>query len=269
MRPRSPLPKLARALAASLLALLAFAPPALAGFAPPEAHSPGAEEIRTSYWIMLVVATVLGVAILAGLGAAYLRFRVRSHRDLRQPARRSAGRGAVTRVVVALGALATAIFVFGVIMNRQVEDAVAERSSGEPLSINAVGQQWLWRFEYPSEREDIATLFSYNELVVPVETTVNLSIGSTDVLHRWFIPELGGQVQAVPGEIARTSFRADREGVYGGQSTQFSGTGYPAMRAWVRVVSQAEYDRYIAQLDEDLAAAQSSVQDEFEAGEGS
>ena len=89
---------------------------------------------------------------------------------------------------------------------------------------------------------------------------MNLSIDSTDVLHQWFIPALGGQVEAVPGEVSETSFRADEEGVYPGQSTEFSGTSFPAMRAWVRVVSQDDYDQFIERLTADLGEAQSEVQ---------
>ena len=58
------------------------------------------------------------------------------------------------------------------------------------------------------------------------------------------------------------TFRADEEGLYEGQSTQFSGTSFPAMRAWVRVVSQEEYEQYVADLGENLAAAQQAVVEE-------
>ena len=88
-------------------------------------------------------------------------------------------------------------------------------------------------------------VFSYGELVVPVDTAVVLRITSTDVMHRWFIPALGGQVDAVPGKTAETWFRADREGVYRGQSTFFAGSAYAVMRAWVRVVSPAAYEEYV------------------------
>jgi cytochrome c oxidase subunit II len=103
-------------------------------------------------------------------------------------------------------------------------------------------------------------LFSYGELVVPVDTAVVLHITSTDVMHRWFIPALGGQVDAVPGKTAETWFRADREGVYRGQSTFFSGSGYAVMRAWVRVVSADAYQQYLRQKALDLAAAQKYVE---------
>jgi cytochrome c oxidase subunit II len=249
---------LGRALAAATLALLLFAAPAGAAIAPDAAHSPNAEDIRTSYWVMLIVVVLLGLVLIAGLLLAVRRFRARGEAEA-EPRRLTAGRRVIGRVGAALGAIAVAIFVFGVVMTGDARQAEAD-DSAESLDIDVIGQQWLWRFEYPdSESETIATVFSYNELVVPVDTTINLSIDSTDVIHRWFIPALGGQVEAVPGEIVETSFRADEEGLYEGQSTQFSGTSFPAMRAWVRVVSQEEYEQYVADLGENLAAAQEAV----------
>jgi cytochrome c oxidase subunit 2 len=249
---------LGRALAVATLALVIFAAPASAGIAPDAAHSPNAEDIRTSYWVMLVVALLVGIPLVAGLLVAARRFRSRGETDP-EPRRLTAGRGVMGRVGAVLGAIAVAIFVFGVVMTGDAREAEADESA-ESLDIDVIGQQWLWRFEYPdSQSETIATVFSYGELVVPVDTTINLSIDSTDIVHRWFIPELGGQVEAVPGEIVETSFRADEEGVYEGQSTMFSGTSYPAMRAWVRVVSQEEYEQYVADLAENLATAQQEV----------
>jgi cytochrome c oxidase subunit II len=260
--PTSRLPKLGRALAVATLALVVFAAPASAGLAPDAGHSPNADSIRTSYWVMLVVTLVIGSLLVAGLLIAVSRFRTRGD-DGAEPRRLTAGRGVIGRVGAALGVVAVAIFVFGVVMTGDAREAEADESA-ESLDIKVVGQQWLWRFEYPrdpdvSASEGIATVFSYNELVVPVDTTVNLSITSTDVLHRWFIPALGGQVEAVPGELAETSFRADEKGIYEGQSTLFSGTSYPAMRAWVRVVSAADYEQYVADLTDNLAAAQEEV----------
>ena len=129
--------------------------------------------------------------------------------------------------------------------------ALSVPSDAKPLKINVIGQRWLWRFEYPGGRPG-DRVFSYGELVVPVDTTVLLHVTSTDVIHRWFIPALGGQVDAVPGDTADTWFRADREGIYHGQSTSFSGTSYAAMRAWVRVVSAHAYQQFIQQKRSEL-----------------
>jgi cytochrome c oxidase subunit II len=133
------------------------------------------------------------------------------------------------------------------------------------IEIDAIAQQWLWRFEYPSEREDIATLFTYGELVVPVDTTVVLNLTSTDVIHSWWVPALTGQVQAIPGTIAQTWFKADEVGSYDGAGTVFNGTLYPALTARVRVVEQAEYDAYLENLATDLQEAQEIVRDEVAA----
>lgn len=132
---------------------------------------------------------------------------------------------------------------------------------GEPLVIDAIAQQWLWRFEYPGGTPGQRT-FSYGELVVPVDTSVVLEIDSVDVVHSWWVPALTGQAWAVPGTINRTWFKADETGTYSGPGTVFDGTSYPSLGAKVRVVEPAEYESYLEGLAEDLAEAQEAVRDE-------
>jgi cytochrome c oxidase subunit 2 len=74
------------------------------------------------------------------------------------------------------------------------------------------------------------------------------------------VPALGGQVDAIPGHVADTWFRADREGVYKGQSTFYSGTSYAVMRAWVKVVSPEQYKRFVSDKRRQIQAAQTIVQ---------
>ncbi len=259
------------ALASASLALLATASPAAAAIAPDVAHSPNAEDMRTAYWAMLVLASVIGLALVAGLITAIRRFRSTGPRD--EPRRLTAGRGVIAKVAGALSLLVLAVFVFGLVVSSGVRDATAEEGT-EEIEVDAVAQQWVWRFEYPAQAdgsfsEGIATVFSYQELVVPVDTVVNLNIDSTDVVHSWFVPALGPQVWAVPGEILETSFVADEEGLYTGRSTVFSGTAYPTMRATVKVVSADEYEDYIEGLNSALQEGQEAVQDAAETTEAS
>jgi heme/copper-type cytochrome/quinol oxidase subunit 2 len=137
---------------------------------------------------------------------------------------------------------------------------------GEPLQISAIAQQWLWRFEYPGGVPGQRT-FSYGRLVVPVDTAVVLNITSTDVIHTWWVPALTGQVQAVPGTVSRTWFKADEEGTYTGQGTVFSGTSFPAMTIHVEVVDAATYQDYVEGLTADLREAQEIVKKESAAAE--
>jgi cytochrome c oxidase subunit II len=273
-----------------VLAVLLLASPAHAiSIAPQTPRSPNAESIATSYWVMLVVFAALVVALHAALITVMIRFRARRGR---RPPQVTAARGALRPAVAALGAMAVAVFVFGVVMKGQarsveatgpegLEPATATAQVGvtdlpepaadadpetAPLEIDAIAQQWVWRFEYPGHQPGQA-LFSYGELVVPVDTTVLLNVRSIDVAHTWWIPALGGQVQALPGSVNRTWFKATEEGRYEGSSTMFSGTGFPSVRGWVRVVDPSTYRSYIQQLAIDLDEAQSAVAETLAAEE--
>jgi cytochrome c oxidase subunit 2 len=263
------------ALAGLVLALVAV--PAQASiFGPRPAHSPNAEHIRTAYWVAIVIAAILIVAVHAFLIVALVRFRARRGRSSQ---RFAAGTRAFVRPAAPLVAVAVGLFVFGIVMMTKTRDVAATGSEGlgaqrnlvaqvgglsvppdsKAIDINAIGQRWLWRFEYPTELGGLP-IFSYGQLVVPVDTTILLHVSSTDVTHRWFIPALGGQVDAVPGHDGETWFRADRVGTYEGQSTSFSGTSYAAMRAWVRVVTPQAYQQFVDRKTRDLKAAEKFIE---------
>lgn len=260
--------------ALALLALAALAPAAHAiPFAPEEGHSPNADDTTTVYWVMFAIGVVIIAAVNLALIAAVVRFRARRGRE---PARVRSGRGVQARAAAALALLAVAIFVLGIVSTGAVRDvepsgpegleAAAARTAqldleapagkAEPLRILASGQQWVWRYEYPDGT------FSYYELVVPVDTTVLLQLESTDVVHRWSVPALGGKFDAVPGRGNGTWFKADAEGVYEGQSAAFSGPGYATMRARVRVVSVPEYQTWLDEQSAGIQEAQRAVQEQ-------
>ena len=150
------------------------------------------------------------------------------------------GRRTQFRVGALLTVFAAAILVLSLIYTDKARETPATGAAGlasaaqsKPLRIEATGQQWLWRYDYPNDA------FSYYKLVVPVDTTVELDLVSTDVIHTWDVPELAGKRDAVPGKTNHVVFRADEEGTYDGQSATFSGQAYAAMRTEVDVVSPA------------------------------
>jgi len=159
------------------------------------------------------------------------------------------------------------LLVLSLIYTEKARETPATGSTGlaaaksEPLKIEATGQQWLWRYDYPNEA------FSYYKLVVPVDTTVELDLVSTDVIHTWDVPELAGKRDAVPGKTNRVVFRADEVGVYEGQSATFSGQAYAAMRTEVEVVSPQAYERFVDRQKSDIQAAQDRVVGLIEEGE--
>lgn len=241
------------------------------------AHSPNADDINTLYWVLLVLAVGLFVAINAAMLALVFRFRAKRGGE---PRRLASRRPAQFVIGGAFAGLAILIFILGVVFTESASEVEATGGDGlrgstqrtaqrsieppsgedvEPLEIDATGQQWIWRYEYPDGT------FSYYELVVPVDTAVVLKLGSTDVVHRWSVPGLGGKFDAVPNQSNQTWFRADEEGAYEGASYNFSGASYAAMRTEVRVVSVEEYEAWLAEQAEGIQEAQEFVQEQVAA----
>lgn len=219
-------------------------------------HSPGTDQIDTLLWIGFVAAAILVVAINGALIYALRRYRGERGAEPREMA---GSRPAQLRAGALLAAFAVVVFVLSVIYTEEARETPATGSAGlaaarsKPLRIEATGQQWLWRYDYPNEA------FSYYKLVVPVDTTVELNLTSTDVIHSWDVPQLAGKRDAVPGKVNHVVFRADEEGIYGGQSATFSGQAYGAMRTEVDVVSPGEYEVFIEKQKTEIQEAQDRV----------
>lgn len=215
-------------------------------------NSPGTDQIETLLWIGFVAATIVVVAVNGALVYALRR----RNAAVREPA---TGRHAQFRVGALLTVFAAAIFVVSIVYTGKARETPATGSAGlasarsEPLRIQATGQQWLWRYDYPN------SAYSYYKLVVPVDTAVELDLVSTDVIHTWDVPALAGKRDAVPGKTNPVVFRADEEGTYEGQSATFSGQAYAAMRTAVEVVSAAEYEDFLESQKADIQAAQDRV----------
>jgi cytochrome c oxidase subunit 2 len=244
----------------------------LAFLSPPDGNSPNADDLNTLYWVMLVVGLFLLVAINGALVALVMRFR--SERG-RQPRRLVVRRPAQIGTAGAFAALALIVFVLGVIQTQNAKKVEASGPEGlqaaalttaqrgldipiggdtSPLEIEACGQQWIWRYEYPDGT------YSYYEMVVPIDTAVVVKLCSTDVVHRWWVPGLSGKFDAAPGESNQTWFKADETGVYDGASYAFSGAAYAAMRTRVRVVDVPAYQAWLEQQAAGIQEAQTFVQ---------
>jgi cytochrome c oxidase subunit II len=239
---------------------------------PETAHSPNADDLNTLYWVLLVLAGILVVAINVALVAVVVRFRAARGRE---PRRLKTRRPPQLAAGAAFAVIAAALIVAGIVFTGKASDVEATGSEGlqgaantfaqrhidlpssdqtAPLTIDATGQQWIWRYQYPDGT------FSYYELVVPVDTAVVVKLDSTDVVHRWWVPGLGGKFDAVPGEANQTWFKADEEGVYDGQSYAFSGPAYAVMRTRVRVVPVTEYQQWLEDQAAGIQEAQAFVQ---------
>jgi cytochrome c oxidase subunit II len=136
------------------------------------------------------------------------------------------------------------------------------------LTIKATGNQWNWTHSYPDhgdfsftsvmlndqERQALIDkgvpaprlLAVNNEVFVPVNKVVHVLVTASDVIHNWTIPAFGSKVDAVPGRITATWFKARKEGIYYGQCSELCGKDHAFMPIAVRVVSDAVFNEWVA-----------------------
>jgi cytochrome c oxidase subunit 2 len=144
------------------------------------------------------------------------------------------------------------------------------------LTIKATGYQWYWGYEYPDQKisefvsnvlpEDQAKakgvpyrLASNNPLVVPVNTNVRVLVTGADVIHGFGIPAFGILIDAIPGRVNQTWFRADRTGTFYGQCRELCGIDHAFMPIEVHVVTRPEFDAWVASKHGTPAAATPST----------
>lgn len=138
--------------------------------------------------------------------------------------------------------------------------------------VKATGYAWYWGYEYPAdqgggfkfdsnmvETKDLKPgqprlLTVDNEMVVPVNKVVKVQVTAADVLHSFAMPSFGIKVDAVPGRLNETWFRAEAEGVYHGQCSELCGNGHPYMPITIRVVSEQQYAAWLTEAKQKYAS---------------
>jgi cytochrome c oxidase subunit II len=277
--PKRPLLRNAALLGAlTLLAWLAFAPDAFANFLLPQSGgSPNANRIANLYSITLYIAAVVFVGVEGTLLYTLVRFRKRKgrvavqiHGNTRLEIGWTIGAAAI------LVALATVTFANlhairtpdasgpgGLAISNSVQladtgDAI-HPPSGRYMTIQVNGQQYLWTYSYlgfgklTDQLDDPRTTY---QMVVPTNTTIVLKVVSQDVIHSWWIPDLGGKVQAVPGYVNWTWFKISKPRSFFGQCSFLCGRGHATMRAEVTAVPPAQFTAWLNTLQKNLAAAE-------------
>jgi len=256
---------------------LLFVPDAFANFITPKAGgSPNANSIHTLYVIVLIVAAIVFVAVEGALIVAVFRFRAKKHPVAHQThgnTKLEIGWTAGAAVILLILTVVTFIKLPGIV-NAPNSDAdglnltasVSEPSppNGKKLDVCVQARQYIWRYTYGTGCKNDTFVkkepYSFTTMVVPVHTTVVLTIQSSDVIHSWWVPSLGGKVDAVPGYTTYTWFKATHIGFYHGQCAQLCGTNHAAMVAYVRVVSPQKYETWLGKQESEITAQSDQVQ---------
>ncbi len=124
----------------------------------------------------------------------------------------------------------------------------------QSVPIRVVGHQFYWEYQYmdsdPNDNADAKVLFSTaNELVIPTGADVELFVTSADVIHSFWIPELAGKQDAVPGRSVRLLMAADDPGTYRGQCAEFCGLSHANMRAVAIAETPADFQTWMTQQE--------------------
>lgn len=240
-----------------------FPQPGQIGFEAPV--TPVAEEMQFFHdWILLPIITAIVLFVLGLLAYVIVRFNERANRE---PSLTTHN----TTLEVAWTVLPVMILVVIAIPSfRLLTHQVVVPSAD--VTVKAVGKQWYWTYAYPPDEGggfefdsymkpedalqpgDIRLLSVDNEAVVPVGKNVRLLVTAADVIHSFTVPAFGIRIDAVPGRMNETWFKAERVGTYYGQCSKLCGKDHAFMPIAIKVVSPDDYQAWLVEAKKKFAA---------------
>jgi cytochrome c oxidase subunit 2 len=193
---------------------------------------PPADAIGTLALVVGVVAFLIFVGVEAALVYAIWRYRASRNGE---PARFENNR----RLEIAWTAVPALILAVIFVLTLGTMAEIKGAGVAPAMRIAATGHQWWWEFGYGGTK-------TANELHIPVETPIDLDLTSVDVIHSFWVPELGPKMDMLPGMTNHLRLFARRAGSYDGQCAEFCGVEHAWMRIRVVVQSQDEFDEWLA-----------------------
>jgi cytochrome c oxidase subunit II len=244
-------------------ALLASAATALADTGEPSpwglglqaAATPVMDEIHRFHNILLIIITLVTVFVLALLVIVMVRFNARAN-----PTPSRTTHNALIEVIWTIAPVIILVCIavpsFRLLFN-ELDPPPAD------LTVKATGKQWYWSYNYPDngnfefdsllvEDKDLKPgqprlLTVDNEMVVPVNKVVHVLVTGADVIHSFAMPSFGIKIDAVPGRLNDTWFKATQEGRFHGQCSELCGKDHAFMPITIRVVNDAEFAAWVEQ----------------------
>lgn len=201
-----------------------------------DGRSPEARRLAGAWWQMFGLA--IGVYLVVGgfIVVAVVRRR-------RARAERAGAEDARDRRAIAVGGVLLPTVVLAVVAGITVDATrdVLGDPGGMPLSVQVIGHSWWWEVRYPD-----GGIVTANELRVPVGRPVVVTLQSVDVIHSFWVPELAGKVDMIPGVTTTVRFTAEAPGEYVGQCAEFCGLQHANMRFLVVAETPGAFERWRA-----------------------
>ncbi len=237
--------------------------------------SPNASLVAGLFWIVFWMAVIVFLLVEGLLIYAAIRFRRRSddeqpvqvHGNTRAEIAWTVGPALIAAAIFALSLQVmltdrppdsegvSAVSVASLCFSSDVSaDEVAAFLATSTMTIDIVGNQWWWELNY----EDYG-FFTAADMYVPVGEVVSLRMTSRDVVHAWWIPQLGGKRDVYPGATTYAWFQVTEPGIYEGHCTEMCGDSHAYMPMRVIALEPEEFDRWLAQRQDDVPAASTEL----------
>lgn len=225
-------------IAFGVILVVALGLPTLALAAPPSPlvpGSPGAQRIADLFKIVASVALVIFLLVEGLIVFSVIRYRRKSEDEM---PRQIHGNNALelTWTIIPAGILIGLFIMTVPVMN--FERSAPQQSN--TMTVQVTGRQWRWEFAYPA-----TGVTSANELRIPAGRPIFLELKSEDVIHSFWVPQLAGKTDVIPGYNNTMWFEADQPGEYDGQCAEFCGLQHYSMLVKVTAMTDADFQKWM------------------------
>ena len=198
-----------------------------------------ASDIQWLYQVLFWGAFLVFVLVQAFIVYTALKFHRRNENQIGRPEQVHGNR----RLEILWTAIPAVVLLAIFIPTAQTMFDHADAAEEADIEIDVYGNQWWWEFHYPDEYGNVITA---NELRLPLGKEVAFNLRSNNVIHSFWVPQLAGKMDVVPGKDNRMAFEADRAGEYWAECAEFCGVAHAWMRFRVIVEPEAQFDAWVA-----------------------
>ncbi len=217
------------------------------------AHGPDASRVALLTWLMFAIAAVVLLIISILILLAFRRTRIPLEGgDLYTNDPRS-----LRNVLLAGGLLPIVVLMVVMGIAIRIDQQGSDPPPGsDPPTIEVIGHQWWWEVHYTDQNFDTA-----NEIHIPVGTPVTLRLTAADVIHSFWVPQLHGKMDMIPGQTNTITLQADQPGLYRGQCAEFCGAQHANMAFYVIAQKPGDYEAWLAdQVKESVEPGVGSIE---------
>jgi cytochrome c oxidase subunit 2 len=202
-------------------------------------ESEDARDIQFLYKIIFWLALIVFIGVQIAIVITALKYRRRSDDDTRPPQTHGNMRLEILWTVIPAVVL-VAIFIPTVRTMYRIDD----RADEADYVVEVYGKQWWWEVHY-KQPEDLGDVITANEIYIPVDTRVRFELLTSNVIHSFYVPQLAGKMDLMPGHVNVMSVQADEPGVYFGECAEFCGESHAYMRFKIIAVEPDQFTAFV------------------------